>query len=149
MIIVLKSVGVCSCNSNKFKHKCFYETRRTFLFPLQKIQKWRCFLTTLSLIIYMLSLTRIVNKHVRNFSHLDAILQKLTTIEFSWSRNAFILYKNARCQLGLQTTTSTWNVKILKQEKKFERLKFYAFWNSFYVTFTSLQFSNKLSQPLP
>ena len=68
----------------------------------------------------MLSLTRIVNKHVRNFSHVDAILQKLTIVEFSWSRNAFILYKNIRCQLGLQTATSTWNVKILKQEKKFE-----------------------------
>ena len=39
MLLVIKSVGFCFCNSDKFKHECFYETRQASIFPLQKTQK--------------------------------------------------------------------------------------------------------------
>ena len=58
----------------------------------------------------MLSLTRIANKYARNLSYLGAILQTLTTTEFSWSGNTFILSKNLKCQFGLKTSTLILNV---------------------------------------
>ena len=56
------------------------------------------------------------------------MLQTLTTTEFSWSENTFILYKNLRCQLGLKTSTSTvnhlqqkqcctWTLNVLQQQQ--------------------------------